>query len=91
MALSPDLERRLRKAIKHFWTAREAQAKKQSSKTGARDSGARTAVTGGRQMDGFISLVRDFLCEKGLPKTQVFREKRIELPGWYRPEKQWDL
>jgi len=42
-------------------------------------------------MDGFVSLVRDFLCENGLPKTQVFCEHRIELPGWYRPEKQWDL
>lgn len=42
-------------------------------------------------MDGFVSLVRDFLCENGLTKTQVYCEKQIELPGWYRPEKQWDL
>ena len=67
------------------------QAEKQGSKSGSRDAGARTAVTGGRQMDGFISLVRDCLCENGLPKTQVYCEKRIELPGWYRPEKKWDL
>jgi hypothetical protein len=91
MALNADLEKRLRKAIRHFWTTRQTQARKQGSKTGARDAGARTAVTGGRQMDGFVSLVRDFLCENGLPKTQVYCEKRIELPGWYRAEKQWDL
>lgn len=91
MALSPHLERALRQAIKHFWTTREAQARKQGSKGGSRDAGARTAVTGGRQMDGFISLVRDYLCKNGLPKTQVYCERRIELPGWYRPEKQWDL
>ena len=42
-------------------------------------------------MDGFISLVRDYLCENGLPKTHVYCEKRIEIPGWYRPEKKWDL
>jgi hypothetical protein len=42
-------------------------------------------------MDGFVSLVRDYLCENGLPRTQVFCEKEIELPGWYRPEKKWDL
>jgi len=42
-------------------------------------------------MDGFVSLVRDFLCDHGLPNTHVFCEKRIEIPGWYRPEKQWDL
>lgn len=91
MALDPALEARLRKAIKHFWTTRETQARKQGSKTGTRDAGARAAVTGGRQMDGFVSLVKDYLCENGLPKTQVFCEKRIELPGWYRPEKKWDL
>ena len=42
-------------------------------------------------MDGFVSLVRDYLCENGLPKTHIFCESRIELPGWYRPEKKWDL
>jgi Restriction endonuclease XhoI len=91
MALNPDLQKRLRRAIKHFWATREAQARKQGSKTGSRDAGARTAVTGGRQMDGFVSLVRDYLCENGLPKAHVYCESQIELPGWYRPEKQWDL
>jgi len=91
MALNPDLEKKLRQAIKHFWTTRETQAQKQGSKTGSRDSGARTAVTGGRQMDGFISLVRNYLCKNGLPKAHVYCEKRVELPGWYRPEKKWDL
>jgi hypothetical protein len=91
MTLNPNLEKRLRQAIKHFWVTRETQARMQGFKTGSRDAGARTAVTGGRQMDGFVSLVRDYLCENGLPKTQVHCEKRIELPGWYRPEKKWDL
>jgi hypothetical protein len=91
MTLNPDLEKRLRQAIRHFWTTRETQSRSQGSKTGSRDAGARTAVTGGRQMDGFVSLVRDYLCENDLPKTQVYCEKQIELPGWYRPEKKWDL
>jgi hypothetical protein len=91
MALSSRFEKRLRLAIKHFWNTREKQSQKQGSTTGSRDAGARTAVTGGRQMDGFVSLVRDYLCENGLAKTQVYCEKRIEIPGWYRPEKKWDL
>lgn len=91
MALHPDLQKRLNRAIKHFWQTRDTQAQKQGSKTGSRDAGARTAVTGGRQMDGFISLVRDYLCENGLARTHVYCEKRLELPGWYRPEKKWDL
>jgi hypothetical protein len=91
MALDPRLEKKLRKAIKHFWNTRETQSQKQGSKTGARDAGDRTAVTGGRQMDGFVSLVRESLCENGLPSAHVYCEKRVELPGWYRPEKKWDL
>jgi hypothetical protein len=91
MALNPDLQKRLRQAIKHFWSTRRTQAKKQGAKTGSRDAGMRTAVTGGRQMDGFIALVRHYLCKNGLPEAHIYCEKRIELPGWYRPEKKWDL
>jgi restriction endonuclease XhoI-like protein len=42
-------------------------------------------------MNGFVNLVRELLCENGLPKTYVHCEKYVELPGWYRPEKKWDL
>ncbi len=90
MPLAPELESRLRDAIRRFWEVRAAQSKRQGS-TGARDSGERTAVTGGAQMDGFANLVRDLLCEHGLPHASVHCERRLELPGWYRPEKQWDL
>jgi hypothetical protein len=91
MALHPEIEKKLRRAIRHFWSTRDSQAEKQGSKSGARDAGARTAVTGGHQMDGFTNLVREYLCSNGLPKTQVFCNRGVELPGWYRPEKQWDL
>jgi hypothetical protein len=91
MALHPDIEKELRRAIKHFWSTRQRQSKRQGSKSGTRDAGARTAVTGGQQMDGFINMVRDYLCANGLPKSHVFCGKTVEIPGWYRPEKQWDL
>src|ERR1700739_1513294 len=91
MALHPALEKRLRGAVQHFWKPRETQSENQGTKTGSRDAGSRTAVTGGRQMDGFVSMVRDYFCENGLPKAQGYREKQSELPGWYRPEKKWDL
>lgn len=42
-------------------------------------------------MNGFISLVRDRLSENGLPKANIYCEKQVEIPGWYRPEKKWDL
>ncbi len=91
MSLNPQFADLLRDAIKHFWNTRETQAEKQGVVSGNKDAGARSAVTGGAQMNGFINLVRALLCENGLPKAHVYCEKYIELPGWYRPEKKWDL
>ena len=91
MTLDPKLNVRLRQAVKQFWSTRETQSQKQGALSGSKDAGARSAVTGGAQMNGFINLVRDLLCESGLPRAHVFCEKYVELPGWYRPEKKWDL
>ncbi len=91
MSLSPQIEERLRSCVKYFWGTRETQAQKQGASSGSKDIGARSAVTGGAQMDGFVNLVRDLLCESGLPKAHVYAEKCVEIPGWYRPEKKWDL
>lgn len=91
MAINSRLDHRLCAAIQHFWKTRERQAQRQGAVSGKKDAGARSAVTGGAQMSGFITLVRDLLCEGGLSKAAVFCEKALELPGWYRPEKKWDL
>jgi Restriction endonuclease XhoI len=91
MSQNPDLGKRLQSAIKVFWGTRETQAQKQGALSGNKDAGARSAVTGGAQMNGFIGLVRELLCENGLPKAHVYCERSVELPGWYRPEKKWDL
>ena len=91
MSRSTSLEKRLQLAVKQFWSTRDVQAKKQGGTSGSKDAGARSAVTGGAQMNGFISLVRDLLCESGLRKAHVYCEKYVEIPGWYRPEKKWDL
>jgi hypothetical protein len=85
------LEGKLRAAISHFWSTRQQQSGKQGAKSGTRDTGSRTAVTGGRQMDGFIDLICEYLSASGVRDSQVFCRRRVELPGWYRPEKQWDL
>lgn len=91
MSLNPKLKTRLRAAVKHFWATRETQAQKQGAVSGAKDAGARPAVTGGAQMNGFVNLVRDLLYDTGLPKPHVYCDRAVEIPGWYRPEKKWDL
>jgi hypothetical protein len=42
-------------------------------------------------MDGFVRLMRDLLYDSGLPLSTIHHESRIEVPGWYRSEKKWDL
>jgi hypothetical protein len=81
---------RLRDAVSFFWAARQKQAQKQAL-SGSRDQGSRGSVTGGRQMDGFIRILTDLIRESGLPDACVFRNRMLELPGFFRPTKQWDM
>ncbi len=81
----------IQEAIKRFWSTRDRQSESQGATTGLRDTGARSAVTGGRQMDGFVTIVRKLLIEAGLPDAAIYSESRLELPGYFRAEKQWDL
>ena len=48
-------------------------------------------MTGGKQMDGFIRLVRDLLIAAKVPDSCIAVDKRVELPGWFRAEKKWYL
>ncbi len=42
-------------------------------------------------MDGFIKLLARLLAEGGIPDSIIHRKQRIELPGFFRPTKEWDL
>lgn len=87
----PELEERLRKAVRHFWMTRDVQSSRQGVVSGSKDAGTRSAVTGGAQMNGFVTLVQELLKERNVPSQHVHSDKNVELPGWYRPEKKWDL
>ncbi len=91
MILEPYWEQRIRSAVKQFWATRGNQAQKQGARSGAKDAGNRTAVTGGKQLDGFVELVRDYLVECKVSHSHIFLNRKVELPGWFRAEKQWDL
>ncbi|MFA4986597.1 MAG: PaeR7I family type II restriction endonuclease [Candidatus Brocadiia bacterium] len=63
----------------------------QGTKSGVKDAGQRRAVTGGHQMDGFVDICRDILIANGVSSADVHSKKSQELPGFFRPEKRWDL
>jgi len=91
MSLQPYWEDRLRKAVSQFWVTRDSQSLRQGLSSGLRDSGSRTAVTGGKQMDGFVELIADYLEESGIDRPSIYCDRAVELPGWFRAEKKWDL
>ncbi len=90
MAKRSNLSSRVGKAIEHFWRTRSMQQGKQGGKSETRDRGARSAVTGGKQLDGFIKLISELLFEAGLPDAAI-QTKAVLLPGYFRPTKEWDL
>ena len=55
------------------------------------DYGNRGAVTGGKQLDGFVNLIAEILEENNVPASSIFKDSNLELPGFYRPNKKWDL
>ena len=84
----PPFEDRLRKAVAHYWRALAAQSSKQKA---GMDHGRRSAVTGGKQMDGFCELVDWVLRENGLGEASIYVRSDLELPGFFRPTKEWDM
>jgi hypothetical protein len=78
-----ELEKKVQQAVQFFWSTRDRQAAQQGGESGKKDAGA--------QMDGFVRLVRDILYDNGLKQAEIIHEGHLELPGWYRAEKKWDL
>ncbi|MET0751791.1 MAG: PaeR7I family type II restriction endonuclease [Pyrinomonadaceae bacterium] len=86
-----DYEQKIKEAVKAFWGNREAARLKQIE-VGKTDQGERGAVTGGKNMDGFVSLVCDLVEVNGLSTAIIQRERKtLTLPGYFRPTKLWDL
>lgn len=85
-----DIDERLREAVQSFWTGRDAQAGKQKE-SGKVDAGIRGAVTGGQHMGSLETLVVDTLVGAGLTAQDIKVRSKLELPGYYRAEKKWDL
>ena len=78
------------KAVSHYWLTRRAQKDKQKKRE-VSDAGLRSAVTGGAQMDGFIRLFRELIVDSGIDSQYIYEKKALELPGFFRPTKEWDL
>jgi len=84
-------ENKARKAVREFWKSRDNAGKKQAA-SGKGDQGERAAVTAGKNMDGFVSLVTEIVKANGLAHAEIHLERAVlTLPGYFRPTKLWDL
>ena len=85
-----DIDQRLQEAVQGYWDAR-AKNKEKQVESGRIDAGTRGEVTGGTQMGALEVLVADILCEAGLKRIDVRTRTALELPGYFRATKKWDL
>lgn len=79
----------LKDAIRLFWEIRNSQNNAQSKKE-IKDTGNRSSVTGGKQLDGLLKLLHMVATDLGIPKDCIFI-KGNQLPGYFRPTKDWDM
>ena len=85
-----DLHERIKNAIRFFWQTRGGNASVQSSGISGNHYN-RNAVVGGKQLDGFLHLIKMILIENQVDEKSIFTDSSLELPGYFRPNKKWDL
>jgi type II restriction enzyme len=93
MAANVDaLSKMLPDAIRHFWKARGGATDAQQRR-GRADQGNRAGVTAGKNLDGFVRMIRRLIHDNGISEVETFVDGRADLtiPGFFRPTKNWDL
>lgn len=79
-----DYSEKIADAIRFFWHRKQ----KQLSESGGTSN--RGAVVGGKQMDGFVELLKEVACNAGIPAEFIITDKNY-LPGFFRSSKDWDM
>jgi Restriction endonuclease XhoI len=84
------IEQRFMEAVDSFWQARLRNRAEQEQR-GVIDQGNRAEVTGGTQLGALELLIADLLADAGLNKLDIRTRTKLEIPGYFRSEKKWDL
>jgi len=79
-------------AVKYFWKSRHEAAQNQQTR-GIADQGNRSSVTAGKNLNGFISMIKQLIIDNGIPNVEIHTDSKTNLiiPGYFRPTKNWDL
>lgn len=85
-----EISAKLQDAVRLYWETRREQADRQRRR-GTRDAGTRGQVTGGRHLDGFAELIKEVGVAAGFGLDEIFFGTAVPVPGYYRPQKNWDV
>lgn len=85
-----EVQQRVADAVKFYWKGRSGAASKQLA-SGPKDTGARSEVTGGQHLNGFVDLICTLVKLAGYDDTHIRFKTGVEIPGFYRPTKKWDV
>lgn len=87
-----DLLEAFQPAAQYFWDWRDAVSLRQQRGPTV-DRGGRRAVTSGGHLDGFLDVIESIVMETDeVSLLDIKRGHRVPvLPGFFRPEKAWDL
>jgi hypothetical protein len=84
--LPPSFDELTQQAVHTFWHSRNSGIVNPSPESG------RAAVVGGKNMDGFVQIVRAVAAHCGLAGDAVhIRKSKVVLPGFFRATKNWDV
>ena len=84
--LPPSFDELTQQAVHTFWHSRNSGIVNPSQESG------RAAVVGGKNMDGFVQIVRAIAAHCGLAGDTVhIRKSQVILPGFFRATKNWDV
>ena len=71
---------KIKDAVSFFWRTKEQQQKNSGG------SSNRGAVVGGKQMDGFIELLKKVAIDAGIPADKIITKNNY-VPGYFRSSK----
>ena len=54
-------------------------------------AGTSGSVRGGKQFDPVAAIIAKFFIEAGYPASCIHVDRNLELPGYFRPSKKWDV
>ncbi len=77
-------------AVRSYWDARGGQSQRQLD-GGKADAGTRGEVTGGKHLNAFVDLICEVVRAAGFSGKELRFDVGVELPGYYRPMKKWDV